>query len=93
MASMYTKNGLPLTVRGDRVYNNSGEHFGYVRGDRVYATDGAYRGTIVGDRLIYRSTQAASRGGSRGRSAGIGGSARANRPGTAAWGDEPNVSP
>ena len=93
MSALYTKNGVPLTVRGDRVFNSRGENFGYIRGDRVYGLDGAYRATIVNDRLIYRSTHSASMGGARAASAGTGGSARAHRAGTAAWGDEPNVDP
>jgi hypothetical protein len=87
---MYTKNGVPLTVQGDRVFNPRGVNFGYIRGDRVFGLDGGYRGTIVGDRLIYRS-QSATMGSARAQSAGIGGSARAAQAGSAAWGDEPDI--
>jgi hypothetical protein len=90
---MYTKNGVPMTVRGDRVFNPRGVNFGYVRGERVFGLDGRYRGTIVGDRLIHRSTQSANMGGARAQSAGTGGSARAARAGSAAWGDESDIEP
>jgi hypothetical protein len=90
--SLYTKNGIPLKVRGDRVFNDRGENFGYLRGEKVFGLDGRYRGTVVNDRLIYRSTQSAGMSGARARHAGIAGSARAHRAGTAAWGDEPGIS-
>ena len=93
MADLYTKDGIPLRARGDRVYNDRGDHFGYIRGDRVYGLDGRYRGTIVNDRVVYRSTQSANVSGSRGRTAGIGGSGAARRAGSALWGDEPNINP
>jgi hypothetical protein len=93
MADLYTKDGIPLQMRGDRVYNDSGDNFGYIRGDRVYGLDGRYRGTIVNDRVVYRSTQSATTSGSRAGTAGIGGSATARRVGSAMWGDEPNIQP
>jgi hypothetical protein len=93
MSSLYTKNGVPLGVRGDRVFNPAGQNFGYIRGDKVYGLDGRYRGTIVSDRLVYRSTQSATISGSRARSAAMGGIARARRAGSALWGDEPSTDP
>ena len=59
MSALYTKNGVPLTVRGDRLFNPSGQNFGYIRGDRVFGLDGRYRGTMVNDRVVYRSTHSA----------------------------------
>jgi 4-fold beta-flower domain-containing protein len=93
MADLYTKNGLPLRVRGDRVYNPSGQNFGYIRGDRVYGLDGRYRGSIVNDRLVYRSSQSATGAGARAGAAGIGGSGTAGRGGSGLSGDEPNIDP
>ncbi len=81
MSLFYTKNGVPLVVRGDGVYNDGGHNFGYLRGDKVYGLDGRYRGTVVGDRLVYRSMQSATISGARAATAGIGGSARAHRAG------------
>jgi hypothetical protein len=92
MSVLYTKNGVPVSVRGDRGFNSNGENFGYISGERVYGLDGAYRATIVGDRLIYRSTHSASIGSARVASAGSA-SARAPRAGSGAWGDEPNTDP
>lgn len=60
MSNLYTKDGVPLAVHGDAVFNPSGQNFGYVQGDRVYGLDGHYRGTIVSDRLVYRSTDSAT---------------------------------
>ena len=92
MGSLYTKNGVPLTVRGDRVFNSRGQNFGYIRGEKVFGLNGRYRGTIVNGRLIYRSTQSAAISGVRAPRVSIPGSARAHRVGTAAWGDEPDIS-
>lgn len=88
---LYTKNGRPLQVSSGTVYSRSGEVVGRIKGDKVYGPDGRYVGTIAGDRLVYRSTN----------SAGISspftvatrvGTARANRVGSAIWGDEPDIS-
>ena len=92
MANLYTKNGVPLTVRGDRIYNPAGENFGYVRNDCVYGLNGRYRGTIVGDTLVYRSTGSETVGGSRAGSARIARSPRPDRGELPIWGDEPNIS-
>lgn len=93
MDKLRTKNGVPLRVRGDRIYNADSDNFGYIRDDRVFGLDGAYRGTIVGDRLIYRSTHSARQGGARGSTGSIGGSGAAHRAGSGMWGDEPNTEP
>lgn len=89
---LYTKDGVPLTVSGDSVFNPDGENFGYVQGDHVYGLGGEYRGTIVNGRLIYRSTDSARQGSARAASAGAA-SAQAHSAGTADWGDEPNLRP
>jgi hypothetical protein len=59
---LYTKDGRPLQVSGDKVYSRSGTIVGKIKGDKVYGTDGHYVGTIVGDRLVYRSTQSGTVG-------------------------------
>jgi hypothetical protein len=92
MAALYTKNGVPLTVRGSAVFNPSDENFGHIRGDRVYGLDGRYRGSIVNDRLVYRSTHSASIGSARAPSA-VAVSARAPRAASAVWGGEPDIDP
>lgn len=91
MGSLYTKNGVPLTVRGDCVFNNRGQNFGYIRGEKVFGLNGRYRGTIVNGRLIYRSTHSAVISGARAPRVSISRGARAHRVGTAAWGDEPDI--
>lgn len=88
--SLYTKNGRPLQVTGDKVYSRSGKIVGRIKGDRVYGTDGRYVGTIVNDRLVYRSTHSA-RVSSSFSAANRAGTARANRAGSAIWGDEPDL--
>jgi hypothetical protein len=88
--NLYTKNGRPLQVPGDRVYSGSGTIVGRIVGEKVHGTDGQYVGTIVGDVLVYRSTESANVSGSF--SAGDrGGSATADRAGSAIWGDEPDI--
>jgi hypothetical protein len=52
--TLYTKNGRPLQVSGDKVYSRSGIIVGRIKGDKVYGTNGSYVGTIVRDRLVYR---------------------------------------
>jgi len=88
--NLYTKNGRPLQVSGDKVYSRSGTIVGRIRQDRVYGTDRRYVGTIVGERLVYRSTHCADASSSF-SVANRAGSARANRVGSAIWGDEPNI--
>jgi hypothetical protein len=87
---LYTKNGRPLQVSGNTVYSRSGQVVGRIKGEKVYGTDGRYVGTIVGDRLVYRSTHSAGISSSF-SAANRAGSARANRAGTAIWGDEPDI--
>lgn len=92
MASLYTKNGIPLRLQGTAVFNPAGQNFGYVQGDKVYDLSGRYRGTVVSGRLIYRSTDSATIGSARAATAGSA-SATAPHAASAAWGDEPNIHP
>lgn len=87
---LYTKDGRPLQVSGETVYSRSGQPVGRIRESKIFGPNGHYVGTIVGDRLVYRSTDSASIGPSF-AAAGHAGSARANRAGSAIWGDEPDV--
>lgn len=88
--SLYTKDGRPLQVSGDKVYSGSGTVVGRIKGKKVYGTDGRYVGTITGDRLVYRSTDSAGVG-SPFVAANRVGTARANRVGSAILGDEPDI--
>jgi len=87
---LYTKNGRPLQVSGDKVYSRSGIIVGRIKGEKVYGPDGRYVGTVVGDRLVYRSTQSATVS-SPFSAASRGGSGRADRAGSGIWGDEPDI--
>lgn len=87
---LYTKNGNPLQVLGDKVYSRSGQVVGRIKGEKVFGPDGRYVGTIVNDRLVYRSTHSASIS-SPFAVANRAGTARANRAGAAMWGDEPDI--
>lgn len=87
---LYTKNGRPLQVSGNIVYSKSGKVVGRIQGEKVFGTNGRYVGTIVNDRLVYRSTQSATISYSF-TSANRAGTARANRVGTAIWGEEPDI--
>ncbi|KAA3642037.1 MAG: hypothetical protein DWQ07_25925 [Chloroflexi bacterium] len=88
--NLYTKNGRPLQVSGDKVYSRSGKIIGRIKGEKVFGTNGRYVGTIVRDRLVYRSTQS-TRLSSGFSAANRAGTAKANRVGSAIWGDEPNI--
>lgn len=44
--SLYTKDGRPLQVSGDKVYSRSGTVVGRIKGSKVYGSDGRYVGTI-----------------------------------------------
>jgi hypothetical protein len=87
---LYTKNGKPLQVSGNTVYSRTGRLVGRIKGDKVYGADGRYVGTIIGDRLVYRSTQSAGIS-SPFSSANRAGTARAQRAGSAIWGNEPDI--
>ena len=88
--NLYTKNGRPLQVAGDKVYSGSGQIVGRIKEDGVFETDGRYVGTIVNDRLVYRSTHSA-RIGSPFAAANRAGTGRAHHAGSGLWGDEPNI--
>ncbi|MEX2289496.1 MAG: hypothetical protein WD794_04105 [Mycobacteriales bacterium] len=85
---LYIKNGAPLKLSGDNVFDRNGRHVGRRRGNKIYAPNGRYAATIVGDRAVYRSTDSASVGSPFATSASAG-SASADRAGSAMWGDEP----
>ena len=87
---LHTKNGRPLQVSGETVYSGSGKVVGRIKGEKVYGTDGRYVGTITSGRLVYRSTDSAGLG-SPFSAANRAGFARANRAGSALWGDEPDI--
>lgn len=88
MSDLYTKNGRPLQQTGDRIYSRSGVYLGQIRNGKVYDPSGSYAGTIVGDRVVYRGTDSATLA-NPSVAAGRAGTARANRAGSAIWGDEP----
>jgi hypothetical protein len=87
---LYTKNGRPLQVSSDTIYSQSGQVVGRIKGDKVYGPDGRYVGTIDGVRLVYRSTDSAGVS-SPFAAANHAGTARADRVGSAIWGDEPDI--
>lgn len=87
---LHTKNGVPLNVRSDKVFDQRGRQVGRIRGSKVFGPNGRYVGTIVGDRLVRRSTDGASMSGSFARSVGSS-TARANRVRSAVWGYEPDL--
>ncbi|WP_219811894.1 4-fold beta flower protein [Pseudomonas syringae] len=87
---LYTKNGKPLQVSGTTVYSRYGKVVGRIKGEKVFGTDGRYVGSIVGDCLVYRSTQSAVIS-SPFAAANRTGTARAQRAGSAIWGDEPDI--
>jgi len=85
---LYTKNGKPLQLRGDHVFDRSGRHVGCMRGKEVFGPNGRYVGTVVGDRVIYRSTESAGRSSTFARRS-CAGTAAADRARSALWGEEP----
>jgi hypothetical protein len=88
MSELFTKNGKPLTISGDDIFDRSGRHVGRRRGDKVYGPDGRYAGTIVGDRVAYRSSDSATISSPFAQSAHMG-SASADHVGSAILGEEP----
>ena len=88
MNDLYTKNGRPLQRSGDKLYSRSGRYLGRIRNDKVYDPSGNYCGTIIGDRVVYRGTHSATISGPSVAANRVG-TARANRVGSAIWGDEP----
>lgn len=57
---LYTKNGRPLQISGDKVYSRSGKIVGRIKDEKVFGTDGRYVGTIVSSRLVYRPSHCAA---------------------------------
>jgi hypothetical protein len=94
MANLWTKNGIPLSCRGNDVFSRSGALVGHLVGDRVFrrddGDDGEYIGTIVGDRLIHRSFDVD--GPNRPYTRRISVPDADLRPPIIAWGDEPVLS-
>jgi hypothetical protein len=88
VSDLYTKDGRPLRVSGDDVFDQSGRHVGRISGDRIFDQSGRYAATIVDGRAVYRSTESASAGSVYAPRAGVG-SASAHRAGSAMWGEEP----
>ena len=88
--SLYTKNGQALQVSGDKVYSRSGKIVGRIKGEKVFGPDGRYVGTIASGRLVYRSTDSTAIS-SPFSAANRAGTARANRAGSAIWGEEPDI--
>jgi hypothetical protein len=88
MADLFTKNGKPLTLSGDDVFDRSGRQVGRRLGDKVFGPDGRYAGTIVGDRVVYRSTDSAEIS-SPFPAQWRAGSADADSVASAIWGEEP----
>ena len=89
MSTLYTKNGRPLQLSGDRLYSRSGTYLGHINDNKVFAPNGRYAATVVGDRVIYRSTDSA-RIGSPTAAVRHAGSAAASAARSALWGDEPS---
>jgi hypothetical protein len=87
---LYTKNGKPLQVSGDKVYSPSGQTVGRIRDNKVFGPDGRYVGTIVGDRLVYRSTHSGHIS-SPFAAGNRGGTGRGHRGASGIWGEEPDI--
>lgn len=77
-------------VSGSDVFGPSGKQVGRIKRNKVFGPNGRYVGTIAGGRLVYRSTDGSSIGSPFARSSRSG-AARANRGGSAVWGDEPDI--
>jgi hypothetical protein len=89
MDQIYTKDGEPLRLRGDDVFDKSGRHVGRRVGNKIYNHRGRYVATIDADRAVYRSTDRAGITSAFARHASIGRSALARAARSAIWGDEP----
>jgi len=86
--NLYTKNGRPLQVSGDRVYSRSGTYVGHLSRGKLYAPSGRYAGTVDGDRVVYRSSDSATVS-SPTAAGNIGGTGAGSVGGSGVWGDEP----
>ncbi|MFJ5927658.1 hypothetical protein ACIQF6_34190 [Kitasatospora sp. NPDC092948] len=91
MSHLYTRDGVPLSRRGDDVHDSSGRHVGKIQGGKVYGPSGRYVATLVGDRLVYRSTDSATISGPFAPSP-TAGTGAAQVGGSGLWGDEPTFS-
>lgn len=55
---LHTKEGHPIRVRDDEVYEKSGQQVGRLVDGEVYGPDGRYAATVVDGRLVYRADDA-----------------------------------
>jgi hypothetical protein len=91
VTNLYTKNGKPLIVHGDDIFDSTGRQVGRRRGDKIYGPDGRYAGTIAGDRVVYRVSNSGTMGSAFAPRL-VGGTGRAHRAAVGIWGDEPFTS-
>lgn len=89
MSKLYTKEGRPLRVSGDKIFGPQGRQVGRIKGKKVYGPNGRYVGTVVGDRVVYRSTDSATISSPYAPSVTTPTAAARHVP-SAIWGDEPD---
>lgn len=89
VADLYTKNGKPLTVEGDDIFDASGRHVARRIGFAAYGPDGRYAGTIEGDTVVYRSSDSNVSGEPFDPLPSRRGTTEPSRAGSTAAGDEP----
>jgi hypothetical protein len=58
---IYSLQGRPFQVSGDRLWDRSGGYVGKFVDDMVFGPDGAYRGELRGERLGFRRNHASRR--------------------------------
>jgi len=56
MDQLYTKNGKPLTVSGDNIFDRSRRHVGRRRGDKVYAWGALIRSSCKSAGIRYAAS-------------------------------------
>ncbi|MCW2529296.1 MAG: hypothetical protein JWM76_4156 [Pseudonocardiales bacterium] len=90
MEELFTRDGRPLKVDGNDVFDRSGRQVARLRGRTLHGCDGRYVGTLIGDRVVYRASDDTTIS-SPFSPRNVAGSAKADRPPVALRGDEPFV--
>ena len=89
---IFTKNGVPINLSGDELFDGSGKQVARLKGDKAFGPSGRYIATLVNDRLIYLASDSELVG-STFKPRTVAGFSVANIAGITTSGDKPVFEP